>query len=166
MPHPHATRLRTFKTNGVSRRGRWKARKGTSDIAPKLFGRNPRQVPQFHQSSLNLPAFQLLHPPLRIPFKPLITPRSNLTCLRATILILQALPQHRHHLYLYHLVQRMPQEPLYLHPAPHKPWSRQSPPRPSSFMPPPRTLLFPRSTSHSLRHLETCIRASLYIALS
>jgi hypothetical protein len=120
LPHPHATRLRTFRTNGVSRRRYWKARTGTPVIVSTLLGRNPRQVPQFHQSTLTLPSFQLRLPP-RILFKPLITPRSNLTCLRATILILQALPQHHRHLYLYHLVQRTSQEPLYLHPAPLNP---------------------------------------------
>jgi hypothetical protein len=150
--HPHATRLRTFRTKGGSRHGHLEV--------PTSPGWNPRQRP-----ALTLPSFQLLRLPLhrlRILFRTSITPHNNLTCLM--ILQSQTLPLHHRHLYIYHLAQRMSQESPDLHPVPLNPWPRPSPPPPSSYKPPLRMFLLPRSTFRS--RLRTRIQASQYTARS
>ena len=108
-PHLHATRLQTSRTKGRSCRGRLKVLTSLSW--------NPR-----HQLAPTLPSFQTHLLPLhrlQILLKPSMTLPNNLTCLM--IQLLQALPLHHRHLYIYHLAQTTPQEPPDLHPAPLNP---------------------------------------------
>jgi len=58
-----ATPLRTSRTKERTRPTRLKVPKDTSGIIPTLLGRNPRQVPKFHQPALALLLLHLLHLP-------------------------------------------------------------------------------------------------------